>query len=79
MVYQVSFCLWLLTFEPEIAKDINRCVVFVTLRYISSGLRQYDIIPLLTEAAQSAVKEKVTRVILATFRVRFPVKSFTHN
>lgn len=31
--------------------------------------RKYDIIPLLTEVAQVAVKEKVTRVIVATFRV----------
>ncbi|KAG8832478.1 H(+)-transporting V1 sector ATPase subunit H [Serendipita sp. 400] len=52
MTYQVSFCFWLLTFEPEIAKDINK---------------KYDIIPILTEAAQSAIKEKVFRVILATF------------
>ena len=33
-------------------------------------LRKYDIIPILTDAAQSAVKEKVVRVIIATFRVR---------
>lgn len=32
--------------------------------------RKYDIVPLLTEAAQSAAKEKVIRVIVATFRVR---------
>ncbi|PVG03092.1 ATPase, V1 complex, subunit H [Serendipita vermifera] len=53
MTYQASFCLWLLSFERDVARDINK---------------QYDIIPLLTEAAQSAVKEKVIRVILATFR-----------
>ncbi|KAG8812638.1 H(+)-transporting V1 sector ATPase subunit H [Serendipita sp. 399] len=57
MTYQVSFCIWLLTFETEVAKDINKWKL----------KRQYDIIPILTEAAQSAVKEKVFRVILATF------------
>lgn len=31
--------------------------------------RQYDIIPLLTDAAQSAAKEKVVRIIVATFSV----------
>ena len=31
--------------------------------------RQYDIIPTLVEVAQNAVKEKVIRVIVATFRV----------
>lgn len=30
--------------------------------------RKYDIIPLLTDVAQAAVKEKVIRVILSTFR-----------
>jgi len=35
-----------------------------------TSLRKYDIIPILTDAAQSAVKEKVVRVIIATFRVR---------
>jgi hypothetical protein len=35
--------------------------------------RKYDIIPLLTDVAQSAVKEKVVRVIIATFRVRLTV------
>ena len=31
-------------------------------------IRRFDIIPLLTNVAQSAVKEKVIRVIVATFR-----------
>ncbi|GBE82511.1 ATPase V1 complex subunit H [Sparassis latifolia] len=51
--YQVCFCIWLLTFEQEIAEQINR---------------RLDIIPLLTDVAQAAVKEKVIRVIVATFR-----------
>ncbi|KAI5124066.1 hypothetical protein M0805_003893 [Coniferiporia weirii] len=53
MSYQVCFCFWLLTFEQEISENINR---------------KYDIIPLLTDVAQAAVKEKVIRVIVATFR-----------
>lgn len=31
--------------------------------------RKYDIVPVLTSIAQSAVKEKVIRVIVSTFRV----------
>ena len=54
MSYQVGFCFWLLTFEQEIAEQINK---------------KFDIIPLLTTVAQTAVKEKVIRVIVATFRV----------
>ncbi|TCD68244.1 H(+)-transporting V1 sector ATPase subunit H [Steccherinum ochraceum] len=53
MSYQVAFCFWLLTFEVEVAEQINK---------------RFDIIPLLTNVAQSAVKEKVVRVIVATFR-----------
>lgn len=33
--------------------------------------RKFDIIPLLTDVAQAAVKEKVIRVVVATFRVAF--------
>ncbi|KAI8074348.1 ATPase V1 complex subunit H [Gilbertella persicaria] len=51
--YQIIFCLWLLTFEPEIAANINE---------------KYDIIPLLVEIAKSAIKEKVIRVSVATLR-----------
>ncbi|KAF8197401.1 armadillo-type protein [Pholiota molesta] len=53
MSYQVGFCLWLLSFEQNIAEQINK---------------KYDIIPILVEVAQNAVKEKVYRVILATLR-----------
>ncbi|KAI9356848.1 armadillo-type protein [Pilaira anomala] len=51
--YQIIFCLWLLTFEKEIAAEINQ---------------KYDVIPLLVEIAKSAVKEKVIRVSIATLR-----------
>jgi len=53
MYYQVAFCFWLLTFEQNIAEEINK---------------KYDIVPLLITVAQHAVKEKVIRVIVATFR-----------
>ncbi|KAI9272853.1 armadillo-type protein [Phascolomyces articulosus] len=53
MQYQIIFCLWLLTFEPEIASKINKL---------------YDIIPKLTEIAKAAVKEKVIRVAIATLK-----------
>ncbi|KAJ7286026.1 ATPase V1 complex subunit H [Mycena rebaudengoi] len=53
MSYQIAFCIWLLSFEQNVAEDINK---------------KYDIIPLLIDVAQGAVKEKVIRVIVATFR-----------
>lgn len=71
MCYQIAFCFWLLTFEEEIAEEINKSV-FLHLCLpahtdIHNG-RKYDIIPLLTDVAQEAVKEKVIRVVVATFR-----------
>jgi len=53
MQYQICFCMWLLSFEPRVAAEINK---------------QYDVIPILTEVAQTAAKEKVIRVVIATFR-----------
>ncbi|RXW20737.1 hypothetical protein EST38_g5096 [Candolleomyces aberdarensis] len=53
MSYQIAFCIWLLSFEQNIAEQINK---------------RYDIIARLVEVAQEAVKEKVVRVIVATFR-----------
>ena len=72
MSYQVCFCFWLLTFDQEIAENINKFVVlrFILLCRTQSPHRTYDIVPLLTDVAQAAVKEKVIRVIVATFRVR---------
>lgn len=55
MCYQVGFCFWLMTFETEVAEQINR---------------KFDIVPLLMSIAQGVVKEKVQRVIVATYRVR---------
>ncbi|KAI9315854.1 ATPase V1 complex subunit H [Dichotomocladium elegans] len=53
MQYQIIFCLWLLTFEPEIAAKINH---------------EYDLIPKLVAIAKGSFKEKVVRTSLATFR-----------
>ncbi|CAO3643482.1 unnamed protein product [Cunninghamella echinulata] len=53
MQYQVIFCLWLLTFEPEIAAEIND---------------KFDIIASLIDIAKSSVKEKVIRVSIATLK-----------
>ncbi|PCH38705.1 ATPase V1 complex subunit H [Wolfiporia cocos MD-104 SS10] len=53
MSYQVGFCIWLLTFEQDVAEQINET---------------FDIIPILTSVAQNAAKEKVIRVTVATFR-----------
>ncbi|KAG6854987.1 hypothetical protein C0991_009810 [Blastosporella zonata] len=53
MSYQVAFCFWLLSFEQNVAEQLDK---------------KYDVIPLLIDVAQGAVKEKVTRVIVATFR-----------
>ncbi|KAI9308760.1 ATPase V1 complex subunit H [Cunninghamella echinulata] len=53
MQYQVIFCLWLLTFEPEIAAEIND---------------KFDIIASLIDIAKSSVKEKVIRISIATLK-----------
>jgi len=53
MNYQVAFCFWILSFDPEIARVISK---------------KYDIVNVLTKVAKTAVKEKVIRVIVATFR-----------
>ncbi|KAG6910921.1 hypothetical protein DXG01_006604 [Tephrocybe rancida] len=53
MSYQVAFCFWLLSFEQNVAEELDK---------------KYDVIPLLVDVAQGAVKEKVIRVVVATFR-----------
>ena len=54
MAYQAALCFWLLSFDGDVAHQVNV---------------KYDIVPLLLDIAQGAVKEKVIRVIIATFRV----------
>uniref|UniRef100_UPI00358E9E4B V-type proton ATPase subunit H-like n=1 Tax=Myxine glutinosa TaxID=7769 RepID=UPI00358E9E4B len=50
--YQLCFCLWLLAYCPEL------CHI----------LRTVHAVPVLAKILQESVKEKVTRIILATFR-----------
>ncbi|KAJ2449088.1 H(+)-transporting V1 sector ATPase subunit H [Coemansia sp. RSA 2336] len=50
--YEVVFCLWLLTFGRNEAVTLDR---------------RYDVVPTLVEIARGAVKEKVVRVIVATW------------
>ncbi|XP_059485741.1 V-type proton ATPase subunit H isoform X2 [Neocloeon triangulifer] len=50
--YQLIFCLWVLTFNPELAGRMNR----------------YNVIPILADILSDSVKEKVTRIILAVYR-----------
>lgn len=52
--YQMIFSIWLLAFSPQMCEH----------------LRRYNIIPVLSDILQESVKEKVTRIILAAFRVR---------
>ncbi|KAI8928767.1 armadillo-type protein [Entophlyctis helioformis] len=51
--YQLIYSIWLLTFIESIAKDI---------------LRHHKILPLLADVARSAIKEKVVRVVVSTYR-----------
>ncbi|GAA5878660.1 hypothetical protein JCM3774_000442 [Rhodotorula dairenensis] len=53
MQYQLAFCFWLLTFDQTIAEEINA---------------RYNLIPLLLDLAKQAIKEKILRVVVATFR-----------
>lgn len=53
MIYQAAFGFWLYSFDDEIAAELNN---------------KFDIISLLADVARNAVKEKVVRVIVATFR-----------
>lgn len=73
MCYQIGFCFWLLSFDTEISEQINKYVhSYTLLRYWARAftvIRKYDIIPLLIDIAKAAVKEKVIRVIIATFCV----------
>lgn len=79
MSYQVAFCFWLLSFEQDVAEQINKYALsLISFKSASlvipfSANRKYDIIPLLIDVAQAAVKEKVIRVVVATFRVAFRI------
>ncbi|KAJ3054634.1 H(+)-transporting V1 sector ATPase subunit H [Rhizophlyctis rosea] len=53
MQYQTIYILWLLTYIRDIAADLQR---------------KFDVVPLFLDIAKAAIKEKVVRVIVATFR-----------
>ncbi|KAI9274571.1 armadillo-type protein [Phascolomyces articulosus] len=53
VIYETVFALWLLTFDQEIATNLNR---------------KYDVIPTLVEVAKTAVKEKIIRVVVSIFK-----------
>ncbi|XP_015785343.1 V-type proton ATPase subunit H [Tetranychus urticae] len=50
--YQLTFCLWLLSFHPSTSENMSK----------------NNAIPALADILNESVKEKVTRIILATFR-----------
>lgn len=50
--YQLIFCLWIITFNVNLIQKLTK----------------YNIIPILADILAETVKEKVTRIILATFR-----------
>jgi V-ATPase subunit H len=52
--YQVGFALWLLSFEREFCREASTA---------------FGLVQLLADLARYAVKEKIVRVVLATFRV----------
>lgn len=54
VTYEIVFAIWLLTFDRDIAANLNK---------------KYDVIPTLIEVAKHAVKEKIIRVVVATFKV----------
>lgn len=79
MQYQVTFCLWLLTFNEQIANKIqNRSVVdfafvyftaYKTTRLYCIIFYSHMVIPVLSDILNATEKEKVKRIILATFKV----------
>lgn len=69
MSYQVAFCFWLLTFEQNVAEQLDQYALAQSFVLTGSFyVRKYDVIPVLVEVAKTA-KEKVIRVIVAAFRV----------
>ncbi|XP_050423340.1 V-type proton ATPase subunit H-like [Adelges cooleyi] len=50
--YQLIFCVWVMTFNPRLAGQIN----------------EFNVIPILADILGDSAKEKVTRIILAVFR-----------
>jgi len=55
--YQLTFCIWVMSFDPVVADKISKT--------------NTNVIPMLSDILSESVKEKVTRIILATFRNLF--------
>jgi len=51
--YLAGYCMWLMSFDEDVAKGVNG---------------EFDVVPVLVGIAQNAGKEKVVRVIIATFK-----------
>ncbi|OLL25566.1 V-type proton ATPase subunit H [Neolecta irregularis DAH-3] len=51
--YNILLVIWLLSFQPSLAREVNK---------------KYDVVLLLSDILKSAIKEKITRVALAIFR-----------
>lgn len=63
-----------MSFEQTAAEGLDKYVALLTHSTSEKGAltkadRKYDVVALLTNVAKSAVKEKVTRVVVATLRV----------
>ncbi|XP_033108284.1 V-type proton ATPase subunit H-like isoform X1 [Anneissia japonica] len=50
--YQLTFCIWMLSFNPDLCGQINK----------------HNVIPVLADILTETTKEKVSRIILAVFR-----------
>lgn len=50
--YQLTFCLWIMAFNPALAEKMSK----------------FNVIPVLADILSESVKEKVIRITLATFR-----------
>lgn len=79
--YQLIFCIWVLTFNPLLAEKMNKYVLYVLYNYILKNYYsknifinfnfRFSVIPILADILSDSVKEKVTRIILAVFRVSY--------
>ncbi|CUS14043.1 unnamed protein product [Tuber aestivum] len=71
LLYHVLLVIWELTFEELVAEGINPYVQYYILFECTTDrqwyiLRKYDVIPPITEILRSSLKEKITRLALAT-------------
>jgi V-type H+-transporting ATPase subunit H len=58
--YQTIFCIWLLTFDKQIAQEAHQ---------------KFDLIPCLVDIGKGSIKEKVIRMVLAVLRVLIVIDS----